>query len=1306
MKQLYLSLILLITVVSTAWALPAPWNTRHITMLDGLPTNTVRSIMQDKDGFIWMGSDNGLCRYDGYEVKRYRNPLISDQFVGSVVQVGQTLLVGTSHGAFIFDVRTGEFRQMSKSITSTVNAITVDADGDIWVATAGQGLYCYQPGSKACVHYNVKGSNGSFTAVFADNDNQVWALTRQGRGVYHFNKARKAFDIVPIHGDVGHIDGMCMAQGLDGTVLIGTWDSGLLALHRDGKVERLMNSVNNGTATHIHTIYNDSPNVVYIGCEEGLLRYDMQRHTTQMVTGGGFTPASDRFVYAVTRDREGGLWMGTFYGGVTYFSPLGERFASYTVDGDMLRGSVVSRFCEQAGTLVWIATDDGGLNCYNMRENRFVDFPGKSVLSGMNVHGLWAEKGTLWVGTYGNGIFRLNTTTGAMKAYSMDNLVGKASCYAIMRDRRGRLWAASMENAYIFDNKLDSFRLVKNLKTMTVDIEEDRRGNVWFATQGNGLWCFTAKGQWKHYEHSEDSTSICSNTINSIRESMSGRLYIATYDGLCEYVPSRDCFRHVYVKSPNQNFMGLAINNDEIWLSSTKALLRLEPGGNVQIYNSYDGLLDGPFQPNACMMASDGRVWLGSVNGVNAFYPYQIKANKNEPHVVITGFEFPGHDNPEMDSLSGVLSHRNGVVVEYSENMFTIHFSALSYVSPEKNRYQYMLKGFDDDWIDAGTENKATYTNISPGTYTFMVRACNNDGVWTKQPAMLKVTVHPPFYWSLPAKIFYVILIGFLIWFYVHARLRKAERRHQREMEAASERKEQELRDAQLHFFTMIAHEIRTPVTLIIGPLESLKERWRKAMAERKVSGEATQTLDVIDRNAHRLLTLVNQLLDYNKVQQHGMQMHFQVCNISQLMHAVAERFIPTLKQKNVTLTVDYPADSFTAVVDSEALTKIMSNLMTNATKYTKSKVRLSCIPDGDNFRIEVEDDGVGISDDEQKKIFRAFYQARDNKPGTGIGLSIVKNLVGAHHGTVTVKSKVGVGSLFTVTLPVSQPDVAIGEEKALPVTEKEEEVSVQNVEAVKPEEEGSGLPAVLVVEDDEDLLHYLSDNFKPNYRVYTAENGVQALEVLKKTDVSLIVSDWMMPEMDGAELCRKVRANRKTSHIPFIMLTAKTDDDSKTLSMDCGADAFIEKPFSMKYLEAAIRNLIDMRRQLQQKYSHSPVEPITQLASSSVDTEFLKRIKQVIEENVSNHDFGVVMLAEQMGVSRSGLFAKIKALADMTPNEMIQVERLKKAAEMLKEHKYRINEVCFAVGFNSPGYFSKCFQKQFGVKPIDYANS
>lgn len=1274
---------------------------RNISMEDGLRSNAVRNVVQDEYGFIWFGTDNGLCRYDGYVMQHHRiASLGTDQFVSALHVVKGGLLVGTGRGAFFFDQATERFTPyIPGKLTGQVNSFAEDRDGNVWVATMGQGVFRYNASNGRCKRFAFGRLKGNVTQVFVDSDNQVWALTAWGApALSRLDKARDEFRAVSLRMGDADCRGHRMLQTADGSLWIGTWENGLLRLTADGRVEQMLTPSLTGTATHIHTLLETTSDCLLIGCDEGVVAFNpLTRAWHKMcVDGSGTKPLEYKFIYSILRDREGGLWFGTFYGGVNYFSPVGERFVSYTDGGKGFRGNVVSRFCDDGRGHVWVGSDDGGLSCFSERDNAFIDNPGHALLSGYNVHGLCTDGDYLWVGTYTDGVLRLNTRTGALRRYTTADGLDVGSSYALHRDSRGRLWAATMQSICLYRPATDRFVPVHRTGALVIDIDEDSRGYLWFASQGAGLYRYhPATGGWRQYRSSENRHTLPSDQVNCVHIDVNGRLWAGTMEGLCLYDAVSDSFRRIALDAEVGEINGIIEDQGSLWLATTHGIAKYTPGRPLQLFNKFDGLVSEQFLPNACLKASDGRIFFGGVKGFNTFYPYLIKTNDVAPPVFITALEIFNHrQEVGGELLPEALHHIGEVNLSYRDDMFSLSFASLSYCSPEKNQYAYMLEGFDKDWNYVGSQHTATYTNIPSGTYTFRVKATNNDGLWSRQEARLAITVHPPFWWSLPARLLYLLLVFYLIYLYTQFRLRQAEHRHRRELSQLNERKETEVREARLRFFTMIAHEIRTPVTLIIGPLESLR---------RKAAGRLSDDLEMIDRNARRLLALVNQLLDFNKVQQAGGQARFRLQNIARLMAGVAERFAPAYRQRGIAFRTDYPPEDFVAVVEPEGLTKIISNLLTNAGKYTKDSIRLACTVDADgrHFRIEVEDNGIGVGKADREKIFNPFFQARDNKPGTGIGLSIVKTLVDLHGGEVSVDSEEGRGARFTVVLPVTRDDVPIGQEEALESPYGQESSGREPL--ALPVREGEDTPTVLIVEDDADMSGFLAANFRPGYRVVTAENGAEGLERLKEHTVSLIVSDWMMPVMDGAEFCRRVRADRNTSHIPLVMLTAKTDDDSKAEGMECGADAYIEKPFSMKYLEACIRNMLDMRRLLMQKFSNTPSEPIAKIAQTAVDDDFLTRMNGMIEDNIDNPELSVGFIAERMNISRSGLFAKLKLLADVTPNEMIQVVRLRHAARLLREGKYRVNEVCYMVGFSSPSYFSKCFSKQFGVKPAEY---
>ena len=1288
---------------------------RNITMNDGLAANTVRNIVQDPYGFIWLGTDNGLCRYDGTQVQTYRiAELGMNQYISSLLTAEDAIYVGTEKGVFQLKQASQQFTRLPMDISSAVTSLSLDKSGDLWVSTMENGVWHYGIKTGQTRQYKLTSVNNAAAQILIDNTNQIWTITNWGGpAIERLNRLHDQFEPVGISYD-GNSGGLRMLQTRDGRIWIGSWEDGLLLMHGDGRLEQVLNPALARVGQHIHTLYERADDCISIGCDDGVICFNPKTREWKRFFEDLQIPQnrqSDRFVYAITSDKEGGLWVGTFYGGVHYISPVGKRFEAHTIETG-LRGNVISRFCEDKHGRIWIASDDGGLMCYDPKEHRFVDYPHQDVLARQNAHALCFSGDELWVGTYTNGVLVLNIETGSLRQYmqtqdlhSLDN----PSCYALYTDKSGDVWVGTMEGLNFYNRLANHFERIGKTDAMVIDIDEDWEGRLWVSTEGGGLWQYnpTAK-KFRQYRHKDgDDYSLPDDQVNNVMVDESGRLWIGTQNGLCHYDTEHDRFEHIRLEVPSRNVMGIIEDNGALWLSTERGIVRYEPGADsgtdnmqrpqTQRFTRHDGLVSEQFQPGAGLKASDGRIYFGSTNGFNTFYPYQIKVNSVMPPVYITSLSIMNREEHTAEGLPLDLSQTKELILGYGDaRMVAFSFASLSYCSPEKNQYAYMLEGFDRDWNYVGNQNRATYTNLPAGTYLFRVKATNNDGLWSTNEATLKIVVHPPFWWSWYAKLFYLLLIGLIIWYYVHTRLKRAEHRHQLEMQRLNEEKEKEVREARLNFFTMIAHEIRTPVSLIIGPLEKLMK-----------VGSPTDDLRVINRNAHRLLELVNQLLDFRKVEQQSLVIHFAPQNIHELIKSISERFAPTFEQGGKHFSVEFPDEQFTAIIDREAVTKVVSNLLTNANKYTTDEVRLSCHagPDEDHFQIVVADNGIGIKEEDQQRIFEPFFQAEGNKPGTGIGLNIVKNIVDLHHGTISIASAVGKGSTFTVVLPVSQQvieeDVGKLTEEKEPYTEADSRTSSGSLH-LSPSSDHQG-ETMLIVDDSEDMVGFLSENFKEKYEVMTASDGIEALDILSKHEVNIIISDWMMPRMDGAELCRRVRQNQLTSHIPFVMLTAKTDDDSKVEGMDVGADTYIEKPFSLQYLEACIRNMLLMRRRLMEKFSTQPLEPVTKIAQNPTDNEFLIKMNQIIEENFSNSDLNVDFLADRLNISRSGLFAKIKTLADVTPNEMIQIVRLKRAAQLLHEGGHLVSEVGYMVGFSNPSYFSKCFQKQFGIRPTDY---
>jgi len=1316
MKSFYCLIISLSIHLCGYAILPTQFHFRHYNIENGILSNNISSILQDQKGFIWIGTDNGLSRFDGNQFTLYQknNPLYSNFHANSINTICETtdkkLWLGTDNGVFIYnqvkDTFTPFVKQTSDktSITSWITHIIQDKAGNIWIATHKQGIFLFNTQTDKLTQFEIPQNDNIVTRILNDEQNNIWLS-----GPYQLcklNKVNNTFETYAIEEKTESIYSMALWEDSSNHIWIGTWDKGLWKLDpRTKQVEKYLTGEKGKGILHIHSILEYSPELLLIGSDDGLTIFNPVTHESFLYDnyGDNDKSLSDKFIYPILKDREGGVWIGTYYNGINYLPPYCGQFNGYSESSDIpyFNSRIISRFCEGENGNIWIASDDSGLSCFNPSTMQFLDFNGREKLNKHNLHALCMVDKDLWIGTYGDGIQILNIQTGVIKNYSISNGLDENSIYSIFKDSQGQIWTGSMNGICQYDAQKQRFTPIKYLEALVIEIAEDAKGNLWIATQGKGLFRYSPQKnkEWKKYGLEKGFNSL---TVNHLCINKDNEIWAATSEGLYLYNPLKDIFTYQPLRLPNECINAILEGEDCLWLTTAKGLVKYTPATQeTQIFTKSDGLQSEAFIMASALKTRNGEFYIGSINGFNTFYPHQLKLNTQKPNVVLTSLEIFNQkiDTQKDGTLPEAIDHLKEIHLSYKENVITLNYAALSYCTPQKNQYAYMLEGFDKGWNYVGSQHSTTYTNLPAGTYTFRVKASNNDNIWNEEGTSIRIIVHPPFYLSLPFKIGYVLLFLLALGLLLRYVIRRSEKKHAKAIDELNSKKEIEIHEAKINFFTMIAHEIRTPVSLIIGPLEKIMQSTHIPINER-------QELEIIDRNSQRLLYLVNQLLDFRKVEQKEIRMKFSSQSIKELMQAVCERFSPTLQQNGVSFSVTYPDEHFHADVDKEALTKVLSNLLTNANKYTQSRieVRFQEHPEKQTFSIEVQDNGKGMNEEELTKIFKPFYQASENKPGTGIGLSIVKGIVEAHHGQVNVTSQPGHGSSFMITLPQKQENLSAEEEEnqagnPLP----EDIIPEQNATAAMSQKV---LPIMLIVDDNEDMLHFLSSHFQASYTIVTAVDGVDALNKLKEQEVALIISDWMMPNMNGIDLCKAVRNNQLTSHIPFILLTAKTDTEAKITSMNCGADAYIEKPFSLQYLEACIKNLLELRLQLRQKFSQMPTVSINSIAANQSDKVFLEKMNHLIEENLNNEELSVDFLAEKLCISRSGLFVKIKGLANTTPNEMIQIIRLKKAASLLLENQYRINEVSYMVGFNNPSYFSKCFQKQFGMKPGEYIAS
>lgn len=1320
-----------------------PLSFRHYKVENGLSENSVFCSLQDSKGYMWFGTKDGLNRFDGQNFKVFRHVpndknSIGNSFIRSLYEdKNKNLWIGTEKGMYKYDhlMNTFHFFDAKTSagqyLDNSVNAITEDKSGNMWIA-CGNGLFYYNKNNHQLKRYihNLKDpasiSATIVNTVFCDSEGVIWAGTLDG-GLSRYNPRNDKFinyAFIPSAGTF-KVSVLKILEDSQGNLALGTITEGLIFLDRKtGKSVQHPMGTSSDQIIYFRDVFEYSPGVYLVATEYGLIVYENTSSKITRIKSSTIVAnsLSDNAVYSISKDREGGIWVGTYFGGVNYITPKPKAFELYMPleYRNSISGKAVSQFCEDPSGNMWIGTEDGGLNYFDITNNTFKSYnhePGRNSISYSNVHCLQLDGDNLWIGTFARGLNILNTKTGKFSFFTTSNdptsLIDN-NVFSIYKDLTGTIWVGTINGLCKYNRANNNFeRISGNVitnQTFIYDIFQDNKGLLWFATYGQGLIRYNPQTrEWKKYNtNPADKNSIPHNKIISIYQDDKGRLWFGTEGGgFCQYLYESDIFKTYDVTKglPNNVVYMIIADRDYLWLTTNKGLVRFNPiTENIKIFTKDDGLQGDQFNFKSGYKARNGKIYIGGINGFNAFNPEKMNENTYVPPVVMTNIQLFNKDIPigkKNSPLKQNISYTNEITLQHDHSFINFEFIALSYCAPDKNMYAYKLEGFDDDWNYIGNEHKISYTNLPPGTYTLCIKGSNNDGVWNNDGVKLKIKVLRPFYANFFAFVIYFILFVSAV-YYIYKNIKKKQQREEQiNLDKVHAEKEIELYNAKIDFFTNIAHEIRTPLSLIKAPLDYIIKKQKDS--------EFDDYLQVMDRNTNRLMALVSQLLDFRKAEKDKYSVSFKRTNMNELLLSLYQSFKYSADSRSLELELKLPEKPFIAKADAECVTKIISNLLSNAIKHAKNKVTLSLIvtsEHADFYEIQVTDNGEGINAVESEKIFQPFYQIKKDKKqnqGTGIGLALVRLLAEIHGGSIKVESKEHEFSCFSLNLPTNcQSTDETSTESFIP-----EQIIAPEIlpEIQKPATnfQNSELPSILIVEDNEDLNQFLVKYFKNDYAVMSTVNGAEAVKVLEHFSPDLIVSDIVMPEMDGLELCQFVKTNTLYSHIPVVILTAKTDIKYKIEGLEHGADAYLEKPFAVEHLEAQIINLLENREKLRANFINSPLTSIKSISRNKADEAFLLEITNIIEANITNVDFSVDELAQELAMSRSNLYRKVKGVAGLTPNDFIRLVKLKKAVKLMNEGEKRINEICYLVGFNTASYFAKCFKLQFGILPKDF---
>lgn len=1306
---------------------------RTYSVQEGMASNQIYGIVQDDAGFIWFGTNNGLSRFDGTRFRNYRtgsgSNLSGDSILDLEIDDRGCIWLTLDNGVDIYDPDLDDFRHFDLctadgvSVTGRTIKVVRDRDGEIWISTVEQGLFRYSPvtGELKLYRHDPNDENSIsqnyISVIYESSDGTIW-LGTYNQGLCSFSKSTGRFTryrACPGGLSDNSID--ALAEDSNGNIWIGTVNSGVDCLdRRTGTFTNQRDRRTEGLMHRVHYLTEIAPGELLVCSSAGASVFKIveNRLVPKERDAASFSGGKNRNVYSCLRDRAGNIWLGSHYDGVEFY-PGHNRFVYYHtgLPGRSDLGREVYSVCPWYGDHYLLGTEGNGVMLFDAASGTMEPFRTlhETSMQTCIIYSMLVDEDRLWMAAYQCGVRMIDLKSGAERAWLTDEDASSPRVFTVFRSKFGRIYAGTARGLYGYNRAGDCFELLQE-SSRVCDIEEDpHTGLLWVATAEQGLYAYDVRtGTSRNYLFAENAPrTLCSNSVNTLAVGDAKRLWVGTERGLCMYDAATDDFvRYDKLELPNNNIKHLIPDGERLWISTGNGLAVLNVStGNLRVYRHTDGLNSSMFNTNSGIRTPDGRMMLGTSDGLCLFSLREMVEAPAVAPVVITDLLIDGepmHPGSKGSPLEKSIQKTREIRLSHKQSFIGLRFVAPGYLASENLRFRFRLDGNGDNesWHMINDGNTTVYYKLRPGKYRFRVQAAVGTGDWSISETALAIRITPPFLRSGWALAIYLLLAAAAVFFAVnHYRIRIRQRYRENLRQIENER-EHELYRTRINFLTSLAHEIRTPLTLIVGPLEYI-------MRNRKADDKENEYLRIIKNSTDRLLELINQLLDFRKANVEGnFTAHFDECDLSGLIEDQVEMFRFPAGKKGIEIRSVCP-ERLSMVSDREMLTKILGNLLSNAVRFARHHILIAAARRDNGIVLEVADDGIGIPEMHRHRVFELFWQAKDNasetaSEGLGVGLNLVQTLVELLGGTVRIVDgtetecdrSLYTGAVFSVFIPDPDPK-EIGS-VAADASDEEGGAETASTPPLAAER-----PVLLVVEDNPDMLTFLSEFLGSEYTVLQARNGEQALVLLADKDIDLVVSDIMMPGIDGIELCRRIKDDVNTSHIPVILLSAKTDAGSKIEGLEYGADAYIEKPFSPEHLKAQIASLFRKRHLLHDAYSKMPVSQIRSMAQSRRDGEFLDACRKVVVANMSNSGLSVDFLAAEMGLSRTAIFKKLKALTGMTPNDFMKTIRLDEACRMLVEGKYSITEIGFVTGFSSSSYFAKCFVKQFGVLPSEY---
>ena len=1357
---------LFIVLFAFGWLAAQPYTVKRLGIEQGLSNNYVVGITQDKQGFLWFATEEGLNKFDGTRfITYYKNDLAKNHQGLSGNELNRIcadptrpiIWIATQRdGLNAYNYRSQTFTAYQNNpqnphslITNDVTDIapsTQNADG-LWVSTYYRGIDYLDIPTGQFTHYNK-------TTIPGLTSEQTWTVVDGGDGHLYIGHVNSGLSILSLKdksvrnfqhklGDTTSLPGnevRSILKDSNGNIWVGT--DGGLALFNTATQEFVTfrqnpNDKYGTLSSRIFSIKQLNDNKLWIASElNGIAILDLkqslflspQQLTFEYLQEGdsnrSLSNASTRYIF---QDSFNNIWVGTWGGGINFISSEPPLFTTYTYSpipntDNCLNNKIVSSICTDNKNRLWIGTDGGGINVFENGKRTAIHRKETGELQSNFVLSSFRDsKGNLWFGTFQGSISHYNSQTDKFRAIQPMNR-NNLDVRVFYEDNQHRIWVGSSEGIYVLDP--DKMEVLHHFSTANSElhgsfvrsITQDDKGRFWIGTFGDGLGIYTP--DFRRIKTFVQREGFCSNTINQIYRDHQKRMWVASGEGLVCF-PSKDTFTYkIYQRKDGLvNTCIQAITEDptgNIWFSTNKGIgCYVTSKECFYHYGHSDDVPAGNFMSASVARNNQGSIYFGSINGICSFTPAAMMTGQGTPPVVITEMKiFERLGNQENSETFVSLSEGNEVELTHAQNTFSLTFNVQNYSLVNQVEYAYMLKGLENSWYTVNESNNVTFRNMPPGKYEFLIKARIHNQEWPDEATSLIIRINPPLWLTWWAKLIYMLITISIIYLILHAYKKKVDLESLYTLEKKNHEQEQELNQERLRFYTNITHELRTPLTLILGPLEDMQK-------DTSLPAKQTQKLSVIHQSALRLLNLINQILEFRKTETQNKKLCVCKGNIAPLVREIGIKYKELNQKPRINFQIKIEKEDMPLFFDKEIVTIILDNLISNAIKYTEQgQITLSLYRTVRNevsyVEIKVSDTGYGISAEALPHIFNRYYQesGKHQASGTGIGLALVRNLVELHEGEIRVESTPNEGSTFYVSLLTDNiyPNALHADSSEQAAEEDTQETDFDENQEPQPD---SGKPILLVVEDNEEIRNYIAESFSDSFEVVTAINGKEGKQQAFNTIPDIIVSDIMMPVMDGISMCRILKEDVRTSHIPIILLTAKDSLQDKEEGYEVGADSYLTKPFSASLLRSRINNLLESRKKLATQFQSQSApgtpsaldEKRTMMAEalSRIDNEFIKKITQLIEENLSSEKIDITYLSDKMCMSGSTLYRKMKALTGLSTNEYIRKVKMQNAERLLLEGKFNISEIAYKVGMNSAGYFRQCFKEEFGVSPTDY---